>query len=171
MVVAQLVQLLESYNELVKLFRTACDKCVASESISDYNVVIEPQFQAPNRINKLHPLYMSIQFPLMFFFGETGFHLELMLRPTAGSHAGRERKMSMNMYYSYQIHDRFHSYSLMMRLGRLFQQYLVTVYYSIELDRMDYIRNKQKDIRAKYLSGLYDAIDKGDQTGAQMSAA
>ncbi|XP_071714825.1 uncharacterized protein [Rutidosis leptorrhynchoides] len=61
-------------------------------------------------------------------------------------------------------------YSLMLRMGRLFQQYVVTVYCSIELNRMDYIRHKQKDIRNEYLSGLYDAIDKGDQTGADVGS-
>ncbi|XP_071700239.1 uncharacterized protein [Rutidosis leptorrhynchoides] len=35
---------------------------------------------------------------------------------------------------------------------------------------MDYIRNKQNDIRAEYLSGLYDAIDRGDKTGSDVSS-
>ncbi|XP_071704659.1 uncharacterized protein [Rutidosis leptorrhynchoides] len=100
----------------------------------------------------------------MFFFGEPGFHPDLKLVDAPGSPGSRVRKMTMNMFYCYQLHDRLNSYSLMMRLGRLLQQYVVTVYYSIELDRMDYIRKKQKDIRKYYLSGLYDAISRGDQT-------
>ncbi|XP_071740607.1 uncharacterized protein [Rutidosis leptorrhynchoides] len=78
--------------------------------------------------------------------------------------------MSMKMCYSYQIHDRLNVYSLMLRAGRLFQQYVVTVYCSIELDRMDYIRRKQKYIRNEYLSSLYDAISRGDQTGSDVGS-
>ncbi|XP_071731261.1 uncharacterized protein [Rutidosis leptorrhynchoides] len=105
----------------------------------------------------------------MFFYGEPGFHPDLMLRDTSGSQSHRPRKMT-NMYYSYQIHDRSGIYSLLLRMGRLFQQYVVTIYCSIELDRMDYIRKKQKDIRNDYLSGLYDAINIGDQTGADVGS-
>ncbi|XP_071708831.1 uncharacterized protein [Rutidosis leptorrhynchoides] len=140
------------------------------QSISDYDVIIEPRSQLPNGVNKLHPLYMSLQFPLMFFFGEPGFHPDLKLRAASGSQGGRVRKMSMNMFYNYQIHDRLQSYNLILRLGRLFQQYVVTAYCSIELDRMDYIRNKQNDIRAEYLSGLYEAIDRGDKTGPDVGS-
>ncbi|XP_071738773.1 uncharacterized protein [Rutidosis leptorrhynchoides] len=78
--------------------------------------------------------------------------------------------MSMNMFYSYQLHDRSSVYSLMLLLGRLFQQYVVTVYCSIELDHMDYIRMKQQDIRNEYLTGLHDAINRGDQTGADVGS-
>ncbi|XP_071729024.1 uncharacterized protein [Rutidosis leptorrhynchoides] len=205
LVVSQLIELLDTHNELVKLFRIARDKCRDSEvptfcvrlfsvsgsrqhalptsdaigaivfdsgprATTDYDVIVEPRGEVPRCINKLHPMYMSPQFPLMFFYGEPGFHLGLMLRDVPGSPAGRERKMTMNMYYNYQIHDRLGVYSLMLRMGRLFQQYVVMVYCSIELNRMDYIRHKQKDIRNEYLSGLYDAIDRGDQTGANVGS-
>ncbi|XP_071699105.1 uncharacterized protein [Rutidosis leptorrhynchoides] len=128
---------------------------------TNYDVIVEPRGDVPRRINKLHPMYMSSQFPLMFFYGELGFHLGLMLRDVPGSSAGRERKMTMNMYYSYQIHDKLGVYNLMLRMGRLFQRYVVTVYCSIELNRMDYICHKHKDIRNEYLTDLYDAIDRG----------
>ncbi|XP_071699315.1 uncharacterized protein [Rutidosis leptorrhynchoides] len=140
------------------------------QAVSDYDVIIHPMSEHPRRVNKLHPSYMSLQFPLMFFFGEPGFHLELKLVDAPGSTGGRLRKMTMNMFNCYQLHDRLHSYSLMLRLGRLFQQYVVTVYCSIELDWMDYIRKKQKDIRKDYLSSLYDAISRGDQMGADVGS-
>ncbi|XP_071717984.1 uncharacterized protein [Rutidosis leptorrhynchoides] len=140
------------------------------ETCTDYDVIIEPLSDRPRRINKLHPLYMSLQYPLMFFFGELGFHPRLMLRDITAAQRGRTRKMSMNMFYSYQLHDRSGVYSLMLRLGRLFQQYVVTVYCSIELDRMDYIRMKHQDIRNEYLTGLHNAINRGDRTGADVGS-
>ncbi|XP_071738788.1 uncharacterized protein [Rutidosis leptorrhynchoides] len=204
-IVRKLIHMLDSHNELVRLIRTARDKCNAAEiptfkirlfsvtgskqhslptydaigaivfdagpqALSDYDVIIHPRSEYPRRVNKLHPSYMSLQFPLMFFFGEPGFHPGLKLVDAPGSTGGRVRKMTMNMFYCYQLHDRFNSYSLMLRLGRLFQQYVITVYCSIELDRMDYIRKKRKDIRKDYLSGLYDAISRGDQNSSDVGS-
>ncbi|GJR24010.1 DNA helicase [Tanacetum coccineum] len=52
--------------------------------------------------------------------------------------------------------------------GRLFQQYLVGVFCSIEQNRLDYIRNNQSDIQSDHLSGLYDAISRGEQDGYEV---
>nr|GFD20228.1 DNA helicase [Tanacetum cinerariifolium] len=76
-----------------------------------------------------------------------------------------EKRMSMNMYYAYQIHDRLNHYSLLPRGGKLFQQYVVTAYCAVKQSRLDYIRQNQSDIRNEYLSGLYDAILQGDRDG------
>ncbi|XP_071699477.1 uncharacterized protein [Rutidosis leptorrhynchoides] len=78
--------------------------------------------------------------------------------------------MTMNMYYSYQIRDRAGTDNLLTRSGRLFQQYIVTAYCSIELQRIDYIRNNQNNIRNEYLCGLHDAINRGDQMGSDVGS-
>lgn len=74
------------------------------------------------------------------------------------------------MYYAYYLHDRFGCYNLITRGGRLFQQYVVTAYCSIEQDRTDFVRLKQDDIRGEYLSGLYDAIMRGDRDGSDVGS-
>nr|GEW27324.1 DNA helicase [Tanacetum cinerariifolium] len=71
----------------------------------------------------------------------------------SGQYTKTEKRMSMNMYYSYQIHDRLNHYNLLLRGGKLFQQYVVTAYCTIEQSRLDHIRQKQDDIRSEYLSG------------------
>nr|GEX02504.1 DNA helicase [Tanacetum cinerariifolium] len=48
------------------------------------------------------------------------------------------------------------------------QQHIVTAYYAIEQNRLDYIRQKQSDIRNEYLSGIYDAIVRGDRDGSDL---
>ncbi|XP_071699779.1 uncharacterized protein [Rutidosis leptorrhynchoides] len=187
-VFTQLVKLLDSNNALVKLFRTARDKCAGSkvptfkvclysvsvssqqalptsdaigaivfesgpQSISDYDVIIEPRSQLPRRVNKLHPLYMSIQFPLMFFFGEPGFHPDLKLCAASGSQGARALELQSDFETGSSISEVCGDGILQHRA-----------------DRMDYIRNKQNDIRAEYLSGLYDAIDRGDKTGSDVGS-
>ncbi|GJW31530.1 DNA helicase [Tanacetum coccineum] len=43
------------------------------------------------------------------------------------------------------------------------------VYCAIEQSRMDFMRKHQSDIRIEYLSGLYDAISRGDREGITVS--
>ncbi|GKD34061.1 DNA helicase [Tanacetum coccineum] len=64
-----------------------------------------------------------------------------------------EKRLSMNMYYAYQIHDRLNHYSLLSR-GE-----------TVEQNRLDYIRQNQSGIKNEYLSGIYDAIMRGDRDG------
>nr|GEZ78648.1 DNA helicase PIF1, ATP-dependent [Tanacetum cinerariifolium] len=52
--------------------------------------------------------------------------------------------------------------------GKLFQQYVVNAYCAIEQSCLDYIRQKQDDIRSEYLSGIYDAILRGDRDGSDL---
>ncbi|GKC73843.1 DNA helicase [Tanacetum coccineum] len=153
-----LMHLLDECNELVRLFRTARDKCNGQQipdfkirlysvvgareydlptsqtlgaivfengqnTETDYDVIIESKDGFPQRINKLHSSYMALQFPLIFVYGQPGFHTEMKLRMP-----GKEKRLSMNMYYMYQLHERFDSYGLLFRAGRLFQQYVVGVF-------------------------------------------
>ncbi|GJW45845.1 DNA helicase, partial [Tanacetum coccineum] len=74
----------------------------------------------------------------------------------------------MNQYYMFQLHERLDCYALLFRGGHLFQQYVVGVFCSIEQNRLDYYRLRQNDIRREYLSGVHDAISRGDREGFQV---
>ncbi|GKC05572.1 DNA helicase [Tanacetum coccineum] len=50
----------------------------------------------------------------------------------------------------------------------LFQQYVVGVFCVVEQNRVDFLRKKQNDILADYLSGLYDAISRGERDGYEV---
>ncbi|GKA23608.1 DNA helicase [Tanacetum coccineum] len=135
------------------------------KSRTDFDVIIEFRGGHPQRINKLHQSYMSLQFPLLFVFGEPGFYPELVLKPRDGS--GKGKKVTMNAYYKYQLHPRVKGFGLIFRCGRLFQQYVVAAFCAIEQSRLDFIRKRQNDLRSDYLLGLYDAISQGDREGIQ----
>ncbi|GJU83002.1 DNA helicase [Tanacetum coccineum] len=78
------------------------------------------------------------------------------------------KRLTMLAYYRYQLHFRLQQYDLLFRGGRLFQQYVVGVFCAVEQNRLDYIRKKQNDIRSDYLSGLYDAISRGERDGYEV---
>nr|GFB56280.1 DNA helicase [Tanacetum cinerariifolium] len=140
----------------------------SSTTESEFDLISEDRSHFPQRVNKLHMCYMSLQFPLLLVYDEEGYHKDIKLVNVPGVTRKANKRMSMNMYYSYQIHDRLNHYSLLLRGVRLFQQYVVTAYCAIEQSRLDYICQNQSDIRNEYLSGLYDAIMRGDRDGSDL---
>ncbi|GKA89829.1 DNA helicase [Tanacetum coccineum] len=140
----------------------------SSEPENEFDLIVEEHSHFPQRVNKLHPCYMSLQFPLLFVYGEDGYQADMKLVNVPGQSTKANKRMTMNMYYSYQMHERLNHYSLLLRGGKLFQQYIVTAYCAIEQSRLDYIRQKQNDIRNEYLSGIYDAILRGDRDGSDL---
>ncbi|GJR91995.1 DNA helicase [Tanacetum coccineum] len=135
---------------------------------NDFDLIVEEHSRYPQRVNKLHPCYMSLQFPLLFVYGEEGYHKGLKMADSPGVTTKGKGQMTMNVYYSYQLHERLNHYNLLPRGGKLFQQYVVTAYCAIEQNRLDYIRQNQSEIRNEYLSGLYDAIMRGDRDGSDL---
>ncbi|PWA82502.1 helitron helicase-like domain-containing protein [Artemisia annua] len=68
-----------------------------ANSQTDFDMIIEYKDKQPKRINKLHSSYMSVQFPLLFVYGQPGYNTNLTL---TGVNANRKRtKVTMNMYY------------------------------------------------------------------------
>nr|GEZ47466.1 DNA helicase [Tanacetum cinerariifolium] len=175
-IVHGLIYFLDAHNELVQLSRIARDKCreidVPEFKISGltgttyFDVVIQHRDGPSQRVNKVHPSYMSSQFPLLFIYGQSVFHTELKLQSADGS--GKAKRVTMLVYYQYQLHHRHNSYNLTFKGGRLFQQYVVGVFCCIEQNRLDFIRKKQSDISGDYLSGLYDAISRGERDGYEV---
>ncbi|CAI9303567.1 unnamed protein product [Lactuca saligna] len=132
-----------------------CIVCGDDVTGAMYDIVVYSKIGSPQRVSKLHPTYMPLQYPLLFPYGEEGWSPALNLRINSN------RSLTNNMYYSYQIHDR-HTYSLILRSRRLFHQYLVDAYTCIEQSRLDFIEHHQQQLRIEYINGVYDALSKGD---------
>nr|GEU29095.1 DNA helicase [Tanacetum cinerariifolium] len=117
---------------------------VFESGISDnanFDVIIQHRYGPPQRVNKLHPSYMSLQFPLLFIYGQSGYHTKLTLK--SDNDGGRGKRVTMLAYYIYELHFRLQQYDLLFRGGRLFQQYVVGVLCAIEQNRLDYIRKNK----------------------------
>ncbi|PWA74973.1 DNA helicase Pif1-like protein [Artemisia annua] len=81
------------------------------ESESNYDVILEYRDGVLKRISKIHKSYMSLQFPLIFIYGQSGYHTKLMVR-TADPN-DEPKRVSMNAFYTYQLHPRHDSYNLL----------------------------------------------------------
>ncbi|GJW37723.1 DNA helicase [Tanacetum coccineum] len=71
-------------------------------SSTEFDMVIEHRGGLPKRIGKLYKSYMSLKFPLLFIYRQSGFHTELKLRQADGSE--NKRRVTMLAYYAYQLH-------------------------------------------------------------------
>ncbi|KAJ0760860.1 putative DNA helicase [Helianthus annuus] len=127
-----------------------------------YDIVIHNKDGIAQRVSKLHSSYMPLQYPLLFPYGEQGWSPDLRLRSNVESEG---KKLTMDRYYSYQIHDRHGIYALLLNGGCLFQQYLVDAYICIEQCRLEYISANQNLFRCEYLRGIHDALSMGDTEG------
>ncbi|GKD54835.1 DNA helicase, partial [Tanacetum coccineum] len=46
---------------------------------NEFDLIIEEHSRFPQRVSKLHPCYMSLQFPLLFVYGEDGYQRDMKL--------------------------------------------------------------------------------------------
>ncbi|GJW33881.1 hypothetical protein Tco_0053913 [Tanacetum coccineum] len=128
-IVEGLIDLLDTHNALVQLFRTAREKFqdmhvpdfkvrlynvvgareyelptrdmlgaivykTGPESDMDYDIVLEERSGHPQRVNKLHQSYMSLQFPLLFIYGEDGYSKDLKMIGSTNS-SSEDRRLTM----------------------------------------------------------------------------
>ncbi|KAJ0522340.1 putative DNA helicase [Helianthus annuus] len=148
--------------------------CDGDSTAEEFDIVIKRNDNTPHRVSKLHSSYMPLQYPLLFPRAEQGWSPELKLKLTPNplsrhrNHNRIRNRLTMNMFYSYQIHDREGTYTHLLKAGRLFQQYLVDAYVCIEHCRLEYFRANQNLFRMELLSGIHDAISRGDTEGSDV---
>ena len=68
-------------------------------------------------------------------------------------------------YYCYKLQMRLGDPSHILSFGRLYQQFVVDMYFKIETMRLLYIRNNQSRIRVDFYQGLIDSISMGINEG------
>ncbi|PWA93994.1 helitron helicase-like domain-containing protein [Artemisia annua] len=59
-----------------------------ADSQTDYDIIIEYKDRGPQRINKLHSSYMSLQYPLLFVYGQPGFNTKMSLKGVNANYIG-----------------------------------------------------------------------------------
>ncbi|XP_062005049.1 uncharacterized protein LOC133722214 [Rosa rugosa] len=142
------------------------------EHNSNKDIIIESNNGYLQRISKIHPKYMALQYPILFPYGEDGYKIDLVMQRIAGNNTKKRQKISMRAYITYQIQDRDNEVNAILKGGRLFQQYLVDAYATVEEDRLDWIRRNQKNFRTETFKDLFAAgstgINKGRDLGQKI---
>ncbi|XP_040362335.1 uncharacterized protein LOC112166811 isoform X2 [Rosa chinensis] len=133
--------------------------------IGQYNankdLIIESKSGCLQRISKIHPKYMSLQYPILFPYGEDGYKPNLLIEQIPGNSKKKRQRISMRAYIAYQIQDRNNEVKTLLKGGRLFQQFLVDSYATVEEDGLDWIRKNQKNFRSEIYKELCTSATAG----------
>ncbi|CAK8574132.1 unnamed protein product [Lathyrus sativus] len=73
-----------------------------------------------------------------------------------------EKNVTCREYYSYVLQIRHNDQFVLLKSGRLLQQYAVDNYVKIETGRLRWIRRNQNNIRSEVYQGLQDALHDGE---------
>ncbi|CAN1799649.1 ATP-dependent DNA helicase PIF1 [Linum perenne] len=114
------------------------------------DVMVQHLSNEMERVSFYHPSLMALQYPILFPYGEDGWHPTIMLRNTNNP----TNCVSQCDYYAYRIQTRLQESSTLLISGRLFQQYVVNAYALVEAERLDWIQNNQTKLRKHYFHGL-----------------
>jgi hypothetical protein len=132
------------------------------------DIVIEDRASHLQQINERHRKFMSMQYPLLFPYGEDGFHDNIMYHETHGSASMYRQKATMVEYYAYKLHDRPAEFNTPLRCGRGTQAYQVDAYYCVERERIDHYRTEsfQRKYRLATYSSLSSCVSNGIRSGS-----
>ncbi|KAH9536339.1 hypothetical protein CY35_17G102200 [Sphagnum magellanicum] len=149
-----------------------------SEAVDRRDVVLVQQAGPLQRISELHVGYMALHYPLLFPYGEDGWHPNILINAVVvdanldEDHAKiseLQRKhcnVTMAEFYGYRLQHRDTDGIALLRGDQLRQQYIVDAYAGIEQSCLKYLRLNQKKLRADLYQGLQDAIAAGDTSAA-----
>ncbi|XP_042942909.1 uncharacterized protein LOC122277096 [Carya illinoinensis] len=142
--------------------------------------------------------YDPLQYPLLFPFGDVGWHQgierisrgrrstynetngsinpqqsvtaeELLAREQrASNRKSKDPVVSCREYYCYKLQIRENVRSILLLSGRLLQQFVVDMYVKIETSRLDYFRKKQQHIRSELYQGIVDTITLGETNASNV---
>ncbi|CAN7043183.1 unnamed protein product [Brassica rapa subsp. trilocularis] len=124
-------------------------------------VLQEKQTGWLKRISEIHPAYLALQYPLIFTYGEDGFRLGIQKRETDATAKLKRKALSMRQWYAFRLQERENECHTLLHSRRLFQQFLVDGYTTIEANRLFYLRMNQKSLR----SDSYDSIQQAENSG------
>ncbi|CAN1298315.1 ATP-dependent DNA helicase pif1 [Linum perenne] len=179
--VGGLKEMLDGYNILVKT-RTdgreydlpTGDELAAlivndsGQATYEQDIIVEHQNSGLERISVYHPSLMSLQYPLLFPYGEDGWRSDIELCSRVTDEDGNGKMLTQCDFYAYRLQTRLHEGHTLLLSGKLFQQYVVNAYALIEAERLEWIRDNQRKLRVHYFNGLMDAFLQGD-TNVQLT--
>ncbi|GKA09992.1 DNA helicase PIF1, ATP-dependent [Tanacetum coccineum] len=81
--------------------------------------IVNGKDDRPKRISELHPSYMALQYPLLFPYGEDGFHDKIPYHTNRGGRKTKRGYVTMKEYYSYIIQQQPNESSTLLK-GELY---------------------------------------------------
>ena len=151
-----------------RTYNTPTSSEVAALIPGDFNldmdkrdIVLQKHSGKLMRINEIHPSYLALQYPLLFTYGEDGFRLGIQKGVTEATKKLKKQTISMRQYYAFRLHERRNESHTLLCARRLFQQFVVDAFTTIESNRLRYLKFNQSTLR----SDSYDSIKQSETAG------
>ncbi|CAN1310077.1 hypothetical protein LINPERPRIM_LOCUS27942, partial [Linum perenne] len=128
----------------------------------DRDIIVNNCNSGLQRITSLHPLFDSLHFPLLFPYGNDGFHNCIKYNPTRIPRGQKRQHVTQREYYCFRIQYRNAEGSTLIRGGKILQHYCIDAFTTVEQNNLTYLRNNQKTLRSEIYSELYNALGRGE---------
>lgn len=132
-----------------------------------FEIIVQYKGGKLKHIDMLHPSYMPLQYPILFPYGEDGYHLHMKLNPEwlANQPATTRKKrnrISPAEYYRFRLQQRLFETTRLLKGGKLLHQFIVDAYTCVEQNRLSFHEFNQHLLRSELYQGLADAFSRGD---------
>ncbi|CAL1403778.1 unnamed protein product [Linum trigynum] len=131
----------------------------------DRDIIVDHIYEGLKRITSLNPKFDALHFPLLFPYGEDGYHPLIKYNQSRGPHSMRRQCVTQREYYAFRLQYRQHEGRTLVQAGKALQHYCIYAFSSVELNRLEFLRCHQPELRAEVYQGLQDAMARGDLDG------
>ncbi|KAL6620651.1 hypothetical protein ACP70R_035790 [Stipagrostis hirtigluma subsp. patula] len=138
------------------------------------DLVVQDHSSNLQKIKETHCKFMAMQYPILFPYGEDGFHEDLKYHRCHRSRAMKRKNITMAEYFAYRLHDRGDDFNTPLRGKKLTQAYIVDAYCCVEDGRLSHYRKlsfQQKYRTARYktlLHAVSDGVTEASATGQRV---
>lgn len=110
-----------------------------SKKTYTYDVLVKSTDNRLRQVSALHPSYMALQYPLLFPYGERGYHLGIKYTDFPSLLPTTRHYVTMLEYYRYRMHYRLNKPNPYTCCGRLSDSLVVDAYSTVESSRLQFI--------------------------------
>ncbi|XP_035843997.1 uncharacterized protein LOC110931558 [Helianthus annuus] len=132
-----------------------------TQAVENRDIVVKTKSGRLERISELHSSYLSLQYPLLFPYGEDMYRVDILHRGLNLDTKSKRPMCTMREFFAYRLQDRVDKFSVIHNAKRLFQQFVVDAYTMIESERLFYIRRQQTHLRSESFQNIQNANNSG----------
>jgi hypothetical protein len=133
------------------------------QSDGGHDLIMQDQSGQLQRVEEKHCKFMAMQYPILYSYGEDGYHEKISYQQCRRSQAIKRKDATMLEYYTYRLHDKLHDFNTPLRYRRGTQAYLVDAYCCVEESWLGHykIESFQQKYRSASFKEIRDSVDKG----------
>ncbi|XP_015973562.1 uncharacterized protein LOC107496743 [Arachis duranensis] len=133
------------------------------DSLLDRDIILETKSKQLKKIDVIHPLYLALQYPLIFPYGEDGYRTGILAASRYNVDGSKKRNtISMREFFAFRLQMRSSESPILLNSRRLFQQFLVDAYTMVESERLSFLRFNQPKLRVEKYKLLHESLVRGE---------